>query len=154
MFRQFTIKLSPKRRGFHLITQEVLKQLDISTISVGLATFFLQHTSASLTLNENCDSSVRKDMEMMLNLMISEDTQFEHDAEGPDDMPAHVKSSLFGVSITVPITNGKLNLGTWQVNMNSSVGNLAGRTQKQSFISTYFSDSGRNLEYNHHLHPN
>lgn len=96
------------------MTLEILKKIDISSISVGLATFFLQHTSASLTLNENCDSTVSKDMEMMMNSLVPEGTKFEHDAY-PDDMPAHVKSSMFGVSVTVPITNGKLNLGTWQV---------------------------------------
>jgi secondary thiamine-phosphate synthase enzyme len=115
MFRQFEICLAPKLRGFHLVTQEVLGKIDISSVSVGLATLFLQHSSASLTLNENCDSAVRKDMEMMMNLLVPENTSFEHDAEGRDDMPAHVKSSIFGVSVTIPITKGKLNLGTWQV---------------------------------------
>ncbi|KXN69734.1 UPF0047-domain-containing protein [Conidiobolus coronatus NRRL 28638] len=79
-----------------------------------LANFFIQHTSASLTINENCDPDVRKDMEMMLNKLAPENAPYIHTDEGPDDMPGHVKSSLFGASLNIPISNGRLNLGTWQ----------------------------------------
>ncbi|TPX37634.1 hypothetical protein SmJEL517_g00690 [Synchytrium microbalum] len=112
---QKTLSLPRKARGCHLVTDEILKQVpEIKTFKIGMANFFIQHTSASLTINENCDSDVRKDMEMMLNKLVPESTKFIHDAEGDDDMPGHVKSSLFGVSLNIPITSGSLNLGTWQ----------------------------------------
>lgn len=102
-------------RGFHLITDEVINKLnEIKNIEMGTLNLFLKHTSASLTINENCDSSVRSDMENFINDIVSNKNYFKHTYEGEDDMPAHIKSSIFGTSLTLPITNGKLNLGTWQ----------------------------------------
>lgn len=102
-------------RGFHLITDEVINKLnEIKNIEMGTLNLFLKHTSASLTINENCDSSVRSDMENFINDIVSNKNYFKHTYEGEDDMPAHIKSSIFGSSLTLPITNGKLNLGTWQ----------------------------------------
>ena len=113
---QKLIQLKPKKRGFHLITNELLSsiQSDISKYTIGLCHFFLQHTSASLTINENADSDVRIDMETIVNRIVPESEDYKHDAEGSDDMPGHTKSSLLGCEVTVPITNGKLNLGKWQ----------------------------------------
>ncbi|RMI07087.1 MAG: YjbQ family protein [Calditrichaeota bacterium] len=113
---QKQIVLSPRRRGFHVVTGEILDQLpELKTFSVGLAHFFLQHTSAALTINENVSPDVRADMEAHFNRMIPENAPYyTHTLEGSDDMPAHIKSSLLGCALTIPITNGKLNLGTWQ----------------------------------------
>lgn len=113
---QKTISLNPKKRGFHLITQEILQKTpEISTISKGICTFFLLHTSASLSINENADPTVRNDMEQFFNRTVPENPNlYEHTFEGLDDMTSHIKSSLLGVSITIPITNGTLHLGTWQ----------------------------------------
>lgn len=114
-WRQFEISLSPKPRGFHLISSEVLEQLpDLANIQVGLLHVFIQHTSASISLNENADPDVRLDMELSINRICPEDLPYRHTCEGPDDMPAHVKASLFGASISVPISKGRLALGTWQ----------------------------------------
>lgn len=111
--KEFSLKA--KSRGFHLVTNEVLSNLDeIKNIQIGTLNLLLKHTSASLSINENCDSSVRSDMENFVNDIVSNKSYFVHTYEGDDDMPAHIKSSLFGVSLTIPITNGKLNLGTWQ----------------------------------------
>jgi secondary thiamine-phosphate synthase enzyme len=102
-------------RGFHLITREVVQAIpEVAQIDVGWLQVFIQHTSASLTLNENADPDVRVDMETAANRICPEDSPFIHTCEGPDDMPAHVKSSLFGANVTVPITDGRLALGTWQ----------------------------------------
>eukprot|EP00741_Cyanophora_paradoxa_P020588 tig00021275_g19872.t1 len=110
--------LTAKRRGCQLVTDEVLRHIgaDVGKVQVGLLHLFIQHTSASLTLNEVCnaDSDVPKDMEDALNRIVPENAPYRHDAEGPDDMPAHVKSSLFGASVSIPIENGRLALGTWQ----------------------------------------
>ncbi len=112
---QKEFNLKQKSRGFHLITSEILNNIsEVSNINTGTVNLFLKHSSASLTINENCDSSVRTDMENYVNDVISNKSYFEHTYEGSDDMPAHIKSSFFGVSLTIPITNGKLNLGTWQ----------------------------------------
>ncbi|XP_019054911.1 PREDICTED: uncharacterized protein LOC104606910 isoform X1 [Nelumbo nucifera] len=115
---QKTITLPPQRRGCHLITPKILKEIDqdLSGFKCGLAHFFLQHTSASLTLNENYDSDVRDDTETFLNRIVPEgrSAPWKHTLEGPDDMPAHIKSSMFGCTLTVPITDGRLNMGTWQ----------------------------------------
>ena len=113
---QKQVELKPMSRGFHLITQEVLKELpEIQNIKVGLAHLLLKHTSASLTLNENFDPDVRRDMESYFNNSVKEnEPYFLHTSEGPDDMPAHIKSSLLGNSLTIPITEGHFNLGTWQ----------------------------------------
>lgn len=112
---QKEFNLKAKSRGFHLITNEILSNLkELSSFKVGTLNLFIKHTSASLTINENCDASVRDDMERFVNDVISNKVYFEHVHEGDDDMPAHLKSSIFGSNITIPITNGKLNLGTWQ----------------------------------------
>ncbi|MCH7723749.1 MAG: YjbQ family protein [Bacteroidetes bacterium] len=113
---QKQVELKARTRGFHLITQEVLKELpEIQNIKVGLAHLLLKHTSASLTLNENFDPDVRSDMESYFNNSVKEnEPYFLHTSEGADDMPAHIKSSLLGNSLTIPITEGHFNLGTWQ----------------------------------------
>ncbi|CAN1127798.1 UPF0047 protein YjbQ [Linum perenne] len=115
---QKTVTLPPLRRGCHLVTSKILKEIerDLSQFSCGLAHLFLQHTSASLTINENYDSDVRADIETFLNAVVPEghSAPWKHTLEGPDDMPAHVKSSMFGCTLTIPITDGKLNMGTWQ----------------------------------------
>ena len=113
---QKTIRLSPRPRGFHLITREIVEQIpQIQEIHIGIAHIFIQHTSASLTLNENASPDVRQDMESHFNQMVPEDAPYyRHTFEGPDDMPAHIKSSLLGSSVTVPVSSGRLNLGTWQ----------------------------------------
>ncbi|KAF7817692.1 UPF0047 protein C4A8.02c-like isoform X1 [Senna tora] len=115
---QKTITLPPQRRGCHLITSKILKEIeqDLSGFKCGLAHLFLQHTSASLTINENYDSDVRDDTESFLNIIVPEGASatWKHTLEGPDDMPAHIKSSMFGSALMIPITNGKLNMGTWQ----------------------------------------
>ncbi len=116
MWYQKQIRLSPKSRGYHIITDEVLREVpEIKQIKTGVAHIFIQHTSASITINENADPSVRRDFLTHFKRMVPEDTSmYEHTLEGPDDMTSHIKSSLLGSSITIPITNGKLNLGTWQ----------------------------------------
>lgn len=116
MWHQQEITLSPKSRGYHLITDEVLRQLEgMEEMEQGLAHFFIQHTSASLTLNENADPAVRRDFLAHFKRMVPEDTSlYEHTLEGPDDMTSHIKSSLLGHELTIPVTGGRLNLGTWQ----------------------------------------
>ena len=113
---QKEIQISRKSRGFHLITQEILSSFsELSQINRGILQVFIQHTSASLTINENADSTVRSDFEAHFNEMIPENQPYyRHTMEGSDDMPAHLKSSILGSSIQVPITSGSLNLGTWQ----------------------------------------
>ena len=116
MYIQKEISIKAKKRGFHLITAEVVESLSsLSKIKVGLLHIHIKHTSASLTINENADPTVREDFETHFNLMVPESgTHYLHTLEGPDDMTSHIKASLLGPSITVPITNGRLNLGTWQ----------------------------------------
>jgi len=116
MWFQKTIHLNAQNRGFHLITDEIEQQLEgISSISVGLLHLFIQHTSASLTINENADPTVRIDMESHFNKFVPERAPYyRHTYEGDDDMPAHIKASLLGNSVTIPIQNGRLALGTWQ----------------------------------------
>ena len=113
---QKEIKLQPFKRGFHLITDSVLNEFsEISQIKAGQLQVFIKHTSASLTINENADYTVRSDFESHFNIMVPENaTYYTHTYEGSDDMPAHIKASLLGVSVQIPITNGKLNLGIWQ----------------------------------------
>lgn len=115
-FFQKDIRLSPKSRGFHLVTREILEQIpEISEFSVGMINIFICHTSASLTLNENADPDVRVDFESHFNEFVPESAPYYvHTIEGPDDMPAHIKASLLGSSVTMPVTNGRLNVGTWQ----------------------------------------
>ena len=116
MWFQQKITLSAKERGYHIITDEIVSQLDkLSDINTGLAHIFIQHTSASLTINENADPSVRRDFLTHFKRMVPEDMSlYEHTLEGADDMTSHIKSSLLGHSVSIPITNGGLNLGTWQ----------------------------------------
>lgn len=113
---QKEFSLAPKKRGFHIITEEVLAEIpEIETISIGIAHIHIQHTSASLTINENADSSVRRDFETHFNRTVPENTSlYEHTFEGTDDMTSHIKSSLLGSSVSIPITNATFNLGTWQ----------------------------------------
>ena len=115
MWHQRQITLNARSRGFHLITSEVTQALpEIATLRVGLLHVFIRHTSASLTINENADSDVRRDLESSLNAIAPEDFPYAHTIEGPDDMPAHVKASLMGSSVSIPIANVRLQLGTWQ----------------------------------------
>lgn len=113
---QKEIKLSAKRRGFHLVTEEVLRQIpELKEVSVGFLQVFIKHTSAGLTINENADPTVREDFESHFNKMVPEDQPYyKHTLEGSDDMPAHIKAALLGHSLQIPITDGRLNLGTWQ----------------------------------------
>jgi secondary thiamine-phosphate synthase enzyme len=115
-FYQKEIRLKARSRGFHLVTGEIETAFpEIAQLNSGMLQIFILHTSASLTLNENADSSVRTDMESHFNRMVPErQPYFTHTYEGDDDMPAHIKASLLGSSVLVPITNGNLNLGTWQ----------------------------------------
>ena len=116
MWIQKEISLNPKPRGFHLITDEILQNLqEIGDISIGTMEIFIKHTSASLTINEDADPTVRDDFESHFNQIAPENAPYyKHTIEGPDDMPAHLKSSILGSSVTIPITNGTLNLGIWQ----------------------------------------
>jgi len=113
---QKELKLKPHARGFHLITRQILEQVpEIKEINIGWIQLFIKHTSASLTINENADPSVRTDFESHMNEMVPEDASYYiHTYEGSDDMPAHIKASLMGASVQVPITNGRLNMGIWQ----------------------------------------
>ena len=114
MWKQVESELQSRKRGFHLITGEVLRNLP-PLPKVGLLHLFIKHTSAGLSINENADPDVRVDMESIFNHLIKErEPYYQHTLEGDDDMPAHAKSSIIGTTVTVPITNGKLNLGTWQ----------------------------------------
>jgi len=116
MWKQKMISVQAKARGFHLVTREVVAQLtDLADFRMGLAHFFIQHTSASLSINENADPDVRHDMEAHFNHFVPENqSYYEHTLEGQDDMPAHIKSSTLGCSLTIPIRDGRLALGTWQ----------------------------------------
>lgn len=113
---QKTISLKARSRGFHLITEEILDAFqEIRELKIGMLQVFIQHTSASLTINENADPTVRKDFEMWFNKAVPEnDPDYKHDYEGSDDMPAHIKSALLDTSLMIPIKNGRLNVGTWQ----------------------------------------
>ncbi len=115
-FYQKEIQLKPFSRGYHLITSEVLNSIpEIEAINMGMLQIFIKHTSASLTINENADPTVRDDFESHMNVMVPEHAPYYiHTYEGPDDMPAHLKASLMGASIQIPITKGRLNLGIWQ----------------------------------------
>lgn len=113
---QREILLPAYARGFHLITSQIIGAMpEVRGVETGLLHLFLKHTSASLTLNENADPSVRRDFERHMNQMVPENAPYyEHTLEGPDDMPAHIKASLMGASLLLPVTGGQLNLGTWQ----------------------------------------
>lgn len=116
IWEQSIIELAPHKRGFHLVTREVMAQApDLATCQVGLLHLFIQHTSASLAINENADPDVRGDLERHFNVMVPENApHYEHTLEGPDDMPAHIKSVLVGPSLTIPVSEGRLALGMWQ----------------------------------------
>lgn len=116
MWIQRELELRPKSRGFHIITDEVLSQVpEIRDLKTGIMHIFICHTSASLTLNENVSPEVRNDLESHFNKMVPEDAPYyKHTLEGSDDMPAHIKSSLLGSSLLIPVKNGSLNIGTWQ----------------------------------------
>ncbi|QDT44819.1 hypothetical protein Pan241w_49350 [Gimesia alba] len=112
---QKQIRLPALRRGFHLVTREVLSEIpELSQIDVGIMHVFIMHTSASLSINENADPDVPVDLEMAFNKIAPESFPYVHTCEGPDDMPAHVKASMIGNSLTIPISGGRLCLGTWQ----------------------------------------
>ena len=113
---QQAIRLRERRRGFHIITDDIINGLpEIQDLHTGICQVFIRHTSASLTINEDASPAVRKDFEMYFNKAVSEnDPDYSHDDEGPDDMPAHLKASILGSSVTIPIAGGKLALGTWQ----------------------------------------
>ena len=115
-FHQTTIRLKARARGFHLVTSEIVTALsELTSFEIGLAHMFIQHTSASLSINENADPDVRGDMERWFSRAVPENAPyFEHTTEGPDDMPAHIKALLVGPGVTVPIRGGRLALGTWQ----------------------------------------
>lgn len=115
MWVQKQVSVGPFRRGFHLITDRVVRELpEIGSLRVGVLQVFIQHTSASLTINENADPDVRVDFETVMNHVVPESLRYIHTIEGPDDMPAHVKASLLGPNLSIPITAGRLALGTWQ----------------------------------------
>ncbi|KIK06903.1 hypothetical protein K443DRAFT_673796 [Laccaria amethystina LaAM-08-1] len=113
---QKTFTLSKRAKGCHLVTEEVASQIQAGLlgVEVGMLFLFIQHTSAALTVNENFDKDVRKDMDMALDTIVPESLDWRHTDEGPDDSVSHTKASLVGTSISIPITNGQLNLGTWQ----------------------------------------
>ena len=116
IFHQKEIQLQPFKRGFHSITETIVKEFpEIEEIEKGFLKVFIKHTSASLTINEDADPTVRLDFESHFNKMVPENLPyFQHNYEGSDDMPAHIKTSLLGSAVEIPITNGKLNMGTWQ----------------------------------------
>jgi secondary thiamine-phosphate synthase enzyme len=116
MWQQTLITLRRRPRGFHLVTDEVLAALpELSGMRIGLLNLWLQHTSASLTVNENADAAVRRDFERFFNRLVPQGAGgYEHDYEGPDDLPAHFKASLLGCQVTLPIREGRLAMGTWQ----------------------------------------
>ncbi len=116
MFLQKEIKLAPRNRGFHLITHELLAAIpELADVEKGIANIFIKHTSASLTINENVSPEVKTDLKNYFDKLVPDSLPyFEHTIEGPDDMSAHVKSSLLGYSLNIPVTNGAFNLGTWQ----------------------------------------
>lgn len=114
--KQFKLTIQSQGRGYYLITDNIIGAIKdgIKGIDAGLLHVFLQHSSASLTINENADPTVREDFKNFEEKLVPRNFPYKHDYEGQDDMPAHIKSSLFGCELTIPITNGKLNLGTWQ----------------------------------------
>ena len=115
MWIQREVTLRPRPRGFHLVTDEVVSGVpELRDVRVGLAHLFIRHTSASLTLNENASPDVRRDFETYFSRAVPEDADWAHSLEGPDDMPAHIKASLLGPALTLPVADGRLALGTWQ----------------------------------------
>lgn len=116
MWKQKEISLKPRSRGFHIITDEILKQLpELKEIEIGMMNIFIKHTSASLSINENADPTVRQDFESFFNKTVPEnESYYKHTLEGSDDLPAHLKASILGSSLNIPITDGKHNTGAWQ----------------------------------------
>lgn len=116
MWVQHEVSLAPRKRGFHLITHDIVASIpELKHIQVGLLHVHIKHTSASLTINENADPTVREDFESHFNLLVPEEgTHYQHTFEGPGDMTSHIKASLLGPSVNIPVSNGRLNLGTWQ----------------------------------------
>ncbi|WP_391564845.1 secondary thiamine-phosphate synthase enzyme YjbQ [Allorhodopirellula solitaria] len=115
IWAQHDLRLPSRRRGFHLITPAIEAAVpELTQVRVGLLHCFIQHTSASLTINENADPDVRVDMETAMNHVVPENLAYVHTLEGPDDMPAHVKASMMGASVSIPVSEGRLRLGTWQ----------------------------------------
>lgn len=115
MIQQVEFALAAKHRGCHLVTRDIIDRLPKPLPKAGLLNLFIKHTSCALSINENADPDVRSDMEKIMNHIVREnEPYYDHVLEGADDMPAHAKSSLFGVSLSIPITDGRLNLGTWQ----------------------------------------
>lgn len=114
MIQQVEFSLEPKRRGVHLVTNEIFRKLP-TLPQTGILNLFVKHTSCAISINENADPDVRNDMEKIFDRLVKEgEPYYDHTLEGLDDMPAHAKSSMIGVSLSIPITNGQLNLGTWQ----------------------------------------
>ncbi|CAM9921312.1 unnamed protein product [Heterosigma akashiwo] len=140
---QKKIQITAPGRGCHLVTRDIVEGApEIRDFEIGMVNLFIQHTSASLTINENCDPDVRTDMEKALNRIVPEvwnqDGTFDHTMEGPDDMPAHVKTTLIGPSLTIPISNGGLALGTWQgiyLNEHRNMGGYGGRHTRTIVIT-------------------
>ena len=116
IWTQKSLRLKARLRGFHLVSREVLSELsELKTLRVSVLNVFIQHTSASISIGENADSTVRDDLESHFNRYVPEDAPYyKHDYEGSDDMPAHIKNCIIGSSLTIPVTDGELNLGTWQ----------------------------------------
>ena len=140
IWRQKTIQLSAKPRGFHLVTEELIGKLELSDVKVGVMHLFIQHTSASLTLNENASPDVRRDFERFFRRSIPDDTAyFEHTYEGLDDMTAHIKTSLLGNSLNIPISNGSLALGRWQ---GIYLGEHRERGRARKVVATIWGDDG------------
>jgi secondary thiamine-phosphate synthase enzyme len=140
---QHHIVLPAKSRGFHLITAEIIRALpELRLISNGLCQIFIQHTSASLTINENADPTVRKDLEMYFNKSVPEnEPDYRHRSEGPDDMPAHVKSVLLGNSVLIPVSEGALQLGQWQ---GIYLGEHRDHASPRSLVCTLWGNSPQN----------
>lgn len=140
MWQQHLIRLTPRRRGFHLITSEVVDALpDLRRYRIGLLHLLLQHTSASLTLNENADEAVRRDFERFFNRLAPQQAlDYEHCYEGPDDLPAHFKSSLLGCELTLAIREGQLALGTWQ---GIYLGEHRDRGGARQILATYYGEN-------------
>ncbi|GGY70644.1 hypothetical protein GCM10011613_13930 [Cellvibrio zantedeschiae] len=116
MWHQKEIQLKPRNRGFHLVTDEILAQIpELRSINIGLLNVFIKHTSASLSINENADPTVRQDFESFFNRAVPEDEPYyKHMDEGSDDLPAHLKASILGSNVNIPVTKGRLNMGIWQ----------------------------------------
>jgi secondary thiamine-phosphate synthase enzyme len=140
MWLQREVTLDPRPRGFHLVTDEVLDALpELRSLRVGLLHLLIQHTSASLTLNENASPDVRRDFETWFTRAVPEEADWAHSVEGPDDMPAHIKASLLGPSLTLPIARGRPALGTWQGIYLCEHRDRGGR---RTLVATAFGDEG------------